>query len=150
MVRSISIIATLAAFVGAIALLPARDPAKLVRGVDCSVLSEVQISTIVHAQMRMLPSDGNVCRYVSDSWSDGASVTVIAKHDVQRPPNWPPAQIRNLSFGDDAASVNDAVYLRRGDRAFLVVVSHGGEQGTADAVRIARALDSARAVVAHR
>jgi len=63
------------------AFAPARDPSKLVAGVPCSILSEQQIGAVFGAPMRMRPTDGTVCQYVSTDPGKQGMFFVIARHD---------------------------------------------------------------------
>ncbi|HEX3549772.1 MAG TPA: hypothetical protein VHT53_05320 [Candidatus Elarobacter sp.] len=61
------------------AFAPPRDHSKLVRGIPCSVLSEDDISAALGTQVRLMPTSGTVCRYVSTTNGSSKSLIVIAR-----------------------------------------------------------------------
>ncbi|MDB5042720.1 MAG: hypothetical protein JWN27_3446, partial [Candidatus Eremiobacteraeota bacterium] len=54
------------------------DPANVVRGLPCSVLSENDISAVLGTTMRLMPSTGTVCQYASTSEVSNARLFVVA------------------------------------------------------------------------
>ena len=80
-VRAACAVALLVVLFIAFAFAPARDPSKLVAGVPCSILSEQQIGAVFDAPMRLRPTDGTVCQYVSTDSHKQGMFFVIARHD---------------------------------------------------------------------
>jgi hypothetical protein len=79
-----------------LALAPPRDPAKLLAGVPCSILSESQISSVYGTTMRLRPTDGSVCQYVSTDGQKQAMLFVVARHDDGTPSTQPNTQALTL------------------------------------------------------
>ena len=73
--------AVIAILVAAFAFVPARDPTEVVPGIACSVLSESDISTALRGSMRLMPTDGTVCRYVSVDGNRERTLIVVARHE---------------------------------------------------------------------
>jgi hypothetical protein len=63
------------------AFAPARDPSQVVGGIPCSIFSERQIGAVFGATMRLRPTDGTVCQYVSINPDMQGMLFVIARHD---------------------------------------------------------------------
>ena len=120
--------------VSAFAFAPARDPSKVIAGVPCSVVSEKQIGAVLHAPMRMLPETGNVCRYVATSGAE-QTLTVIARKETLPPEDWgvPTSAL-------DVQRHGDTLYVRSGDRSYLLFLVAPGEDPQtilADELRLA-------------
>jgi hypothetical protein len=65
--RAIAAVGLLVAFAVMFAFAPPANPANVVRGLPCSVLSENDISAVLGTTMRLMPSSGTVCQYASTS-----------------------------------------------------------------------------------
>ena len=119
-------------FCALFALAPGRDPAKVVPGVPCSVLSENAISGVMGAPMRLMPTSGTVCQYVSTAAEDQRTLFVIARHDAAPPHGWMAqnsVQINGL--GNAAYRTDNALYVRYGSHAYTFhVVPQGGDAQT--------------------
>lgn len=74
-------VAIILAAMAAFAFVPARDPSKVIPGVACSVISEVEIGSVLGSPVRLSPSTGSVCRYVSTEGGSQRSVLVIAHRE---------------------------------------------------------------------
>ena len=80
-VRASFAVALLAVLFFVFAFAPARDPSQVAAGVPCSILSERQIGAVFGAPMRLRPTDGTVCQYVSTDRDKQGMLFVIARHD---------------------------------------------------------------------
>ncbi|MGH7661262.1 MAG: hypothetical protein ACRENA_10170 [Vulcanimicrobiaceae bacterium] len=58
---------------------PRRDPSKVVAGLPCSVLTETEIGAVVATPVRLLPTEGTTCEYVSTA-SDVETTVLITAH----------------------------------------------------------------------
>jgi hypothetical protein len=76
--RAFAGVGILVAFAVMFAFAPPADPASVVNGLPCSVLSENNISAVLGTTMRLLPSTGTVCEYASASEVSGARLFVVA------------------------------------------------------------------------
>jgi hypothetical protein len=76
--RAIAAVAILVAFAVIFAFAPPANPAKVVQGLPCSVLSETDISAVLGTTMRLMPSSGTVCQYASTSEVTSARLFVVA------------------------------------------------------------------------
>ena len=82
----IAIAAIIVAIFAAFMLAPARDTSKVVPGIACSVLSEAEITAVIGTPVQLLPTTGNVCRYVATAGQTERSVVVVAHRiDVPQP-----------------------------------------------------------------
>jgi hypothetical protein len=97
---------------------PRHDPTKVVAGVPCSVLSEEQIGDVLGAQMRLLPTTGTVCQYVSTT-SGSRSLFVIARHDSLFPASAMRSGTVIHGLGDGAVLADNAMYVRYGARSYV-------------------------------
>jgi hypothetical protein len=118
-----------------------RDPSKVVSGLPCSVLSEEDISSVLGTSMRLMPSSGAVCRYVSTANGPSRSLFVIARRNPVVPE--PPAAdaVRVGGVGDEAARSNGSLFVRYGRRAytFTVVPQTAADSGALEReVRLAK------------
>ena len=84
--QGLSVIAIIVAILAAFAFAPARDPSKVIPGVACSVLSETEISSVVGTPVRLSPTTGTVCRYVSTESNTDRTVMVIARRELTPQP----------------------------------------------------------------
>jgi hypothetical protein len=80
-VRASFAVALLAVLFLVLAFAPARDPSQVAAGIPCSILSERQIGAVFGAPMRLRPTDGTVCQYVSIDPDKQGMLFVIARHD---------------------------------------------------------------------
>jgi len=80
-VRASFAVALLAVVFLVFAFAPARDPSQVAAGIPCSILSERQIGAVFGAPMRLRPTDGTVCQYVSIDPDKQGMLFVIARHD---------------------------------------------------------------------
>jgi len=80
----ITITAIILAILAVMAFSPRRDTSKVVPGIACSVLSEAEIGAVIGTPVQLLPTTGNVCRYVATSSESERSVIVVA-HRVDAP-----------------------------------------------------------------
>jgi hypothetical protein len=76
--RAIAAVGILVAFAVLFAFAPPANPAKVVQGLPCSVLSENDISAVLGTTMRLMPSSGTVCGYASTSEVTSARLFVVA------------------------------------------------------------------------
>jgi hypothetical protein len=74
-------IALLAVLFLVFAFAPARDPSKLIAGIPCSIFSERQVGAVFGVPMRLRPTDGTICQYVSTDSGKQGMLFVIARHD---------------------------------------------------------------------
>jgi hypothetical protein len=65
--RAIAAVGLLVAFAVMFAFAPPANPANVVQGLPCSVLSENDISAVLGTTMRLMPSNGTICQYASTS-----------------------------------------------------------------------------------
>jgi hypothetical protein len=82
--QGLAAIAILLVIIAAFAFAPQRDPSKVVAGIPCSVIPETEISAVLGAPMRLLPTTGSVCRYVSTSGDVQRTVLVVAHQGTPR------------------------------------------------------------------
>ena len=130
----------------AFALAAPHDPSKPERGVACSVLSEMNVSTVLGTQMQLMPTNGTVCRYVATSKRDAPTVFIVARHGLQPPAGADPVPADG--FGESTYRVGDTVYVRHAARAYTVIVAPTGDGGARfdQELHLARAMN--RAIVA--
>jgi hypothetical protein len=94
-----------------------HDPTKVLSRVPCAVVSEQQVSDVLGAPMRLLPTSGTVCQYASTSGESTPALFVIARSN----PNLPVAGATNVpltGIGDAAILASDALYVRYGARSY--------------------------------
>jgi hypothetical protein len=117
---------------------PRHDPTKVVAGVPCSVLSEEQISDVLGAPMRMLPTSGTVCQYVATT-SGSRSLFVIARHDSLFPASAMRSGTVIHGLGDGAVLAGNTMYVRYGARSYVfhVVPSTPNDTGAGEELRLA-------------
>jgi len=104
---------------------PRNDPAKVVAGIPCSVLSENTIGSVIESPVRLMPTSGTTCEYVPTDGRAQRTVFVIAHRE-------PPAI--------DHRTANEAVLVRNGSRwySIVVVAQKGDGSGHDDESRLAR------------
>lgn len=129
--------AVLIALFGFLFLAPRNDPAKVVAGIPCSVLSENAISTVLESRVRLMPTNGTTCEYVPTEASAQRSVFVIAHTS-------PIAGVRNSS--------DQAVHVRNGSRwySIIVVPQNQNSSGHGDEVRLAQLMARSTTVAQNR
>lgn len=130
--------AVIAILVAAFAFVPARDPTKVVPGIQCSVLSESEISATLRNSMRLMPTDGNVCRYVSIDGNRERTLIVIARQE-RAPAVSGPAVYR----------AGPTLFVRGHSRTYgLVIVPPGADSASAyaDEARLAEMIHQSRIV----
>ncbi|GAC1615233.1 MAG: hypothetical protein NVS4B13_09660 [Candidatus Elarobacter sp.] len=109
---------TLVALFSFFAFAPPRDPTKVVAGVPCSVLSEEDISAVLGTQMRLMPTTGTVCHYVSTGAGASRALFVIARHDASMPKATAGDSAEVSGVGDAAMLSSNALYVRYGSRSY--------------------------------
>jgi hypothetical protein len=63
----------------AAAWLPHHDAGRLVRGLDCALVTEREASEALHTEVMLEPSDGRTCRFVSTEFSgDNLALVIVA------------------------------------------------------------------------
>jgi hypothetical protein len=117
---------------------PRHDPTKVVAGVPCSVLSEEQISDVLGAPMRLMPTSGTVCQYVATT-TGSRSLFVIARHDSLFPVSAMRSGTIIHGLGDGAVLADNTMYVRYGPRAYVfhIVPSTPNDTGTGEELRLA-------------
>jgi len=113
-------LAIFVAFFGMFAMAPPRDPTKVVPGIPCSVLSERDISAVLGAPMRLMPTSGAICQYVATTTSGASSLFVVARHDGRVPAE--PDTIPIEGLGGRAVRYANTLYVRYGTHAYTFAV----------------------------
>ena len=140
--RALGAIAAIAALCALLAFAPRHDTTKVVGGATCSILSEDQISTVLGAPMRLTPTSGTVCRYVSTAAGSASALFVIARRE-------PPAAVAGENgvalrgIGDAAFRSATGLEVRYGSRwyAFTIVPSGAGNaKPLAEEIRLAKSV----------
>jgi hypothetical protein len=135
------VVASLAIFVALFAMFvfaPPRDPTKVVPGIPCSVLSENDISAVLGAPMRLMPTSGAICQYVATT-SAAPSLFVVARRDARTPAEPDTVQVEGL--GGTAVRYANTLYVRYGAHAYTFAVV---PQATPDAGAFGKELQLAR------
>ena len=127
--RAFIAVALLLGLFAALGFAPRNDPAKTVAGLACSVVSENEASLVLGTRVRLLPSTGTLCRYVSTA-SVAPSLFVVARHDD------------DPSLGSGTHVVGQSLYVRRGKHTFVFTVV-APEAGPGAALVAERTLASA-------
>ena len=139
----------LAAFVALFAMFafaPPRDPSKVVAGIPCSVLSENDISAVLGTPMRLMPTSGAICQYVSMT-SGAPSLFVVARHDSHIPAE--PDTVAVDGLGGTAVRFANTLYVRYGAHAYtFAVVPQATPNGRAYGQELALARLLHRAMIA--
>jgi hypothetical protein len=136
LLRSACAIALLLGLFAFLAFAPRRDPAQTIAGLPCSVVSENTAGQILGTPVRLLPTTGTICRYVSAKDSE-RSLYVVARHDD------------DPSLGNATHRIGDSLYVRRGRHTFVfTVVGAGQDEATRLAIERSLAGAVARTVVA--
>ena len=116
------VFASLAIFVALFAMFafaPPRDPTKVVPGIPCSVLSENDISAVLGAPMRLMPTSGSICQYVATTYG-APSLFVVARHDPRTPAE--PDTVPVDGLGGPAVRYANTLYVRYGAHAYTFAV----------------------------
>jgi len=95
-----------------------HDPAKVVAGVPCSVLSEDDISAVLGEPMRLMPTSGTVCQYVATGAGTSRALFVIAHHDASLPVAMTGDSVTVPGLGDAAIRSAHALYVRYGSHSY--------------------------------
>jgi len=129
--------AVLIALFGFLFLAPRNDPAKVVAGIPCSVLSENAISTVLESHVRLMPTNGTTCEYVPTEPAAQRSVFVIAHTS-------PMVGVRNAN--------DQAVRVRNGSHwySIIVVPQNQNISGHGDEVRLAQLMARSTTVAQNR
>lgn len=132
-----------ALFLALIVFAPQHDPTRVVAHMPCSVLSEDTIGVVLGTEMRLSPSGGTVCQYVSTS-AASRTLFVIARHDPALPATMA-SGTRIAGVGDEAVRSQNVLYARYGSRAYTFdIVPHAGDDPRlfAQELRLARLLNN--------
>lgn len=139
--RAVAAIAILVALFSLLAFARPHDPTKVVSGVPCSVLSERDISAVLETEMRLMPTSGTICQYVSTGTASSRTLFVIARHDTTVPASIARESVSVPHVGDAAMRSPNAVYVRYGTHAYtfdIVPASPNDRPHTAEELRLAR------------
>ena len=112
-------LAIFVALFGMFAFAPPRDPTKVVPGIPCSVLSENDISAVLGAPMRLMPTSGSICQYVATT-SGAPSLFVVARRDPRTPAE--PDTVPVDGLGGAAVRYANTLYVRYGAHAYTFAV----------------------------
>ena len=118
--KALAILATFVALAAMFAFAPPRDPTKVVPGIPCSVLSESDISAVLGAPMRLMPTSGTICQYISTTTSGTPSLFVVARRDTRTPVE--PDTVPVDGFGGSAVRYANTLYVRFGTHAYTFAV----------------------------
>lgn len=111
--QGLVVVLLIAAFIMMLYLAPRHDPSKLIAGMRCSVVSENDISALLHTPMRLVPTSGTVCQYVSTDARIGRTLYVVA-HGPQSPGGAPAVAFKIFPRdGDDPAAAQLEMQLAR-------------------------------------
>jgi len=116
------VLASLTIFVALFAMFafaPPRDPTKVVPGMPCSVLSENDIGAVLGTPMRLMPTSGSICQYVSTTYG-APSLFVVARRDPRTPAE--PDTISVDGLGGVAVRYGNTLYVRYGAHAYTFAV----------------------------
>jgi hypothetical protein len=120
----------------ALDLAPQRDPAQVVAGLPCSVISEDAIGTVLGEPVRLSPTSGTICQYVSTG-ATSRQLLVTARHDAALP-----ASMSNgthvSGIGDDAIFAPDALYVRHGSRSYTLALAPHDPNDALQELRLAK------------
>jgi hypothetical protein len=120
--RAAGAIAAILALCALLAFAPRHDTTKVVGGAQCSILSEDQISAVLGTPMRLMPTTGAVCHYVSTETGGASALFVIARRE---PPTSASATGLNVRYGS-------RWYV------FTVVPNGAGVKPLAEEIRLAK------------
>ena len=143
---AVAVVTLLALLFVAFALAAPHDPSRPERGVACSILSEMNVSTVLGTQMQLMPTNGTVCRYVAAGRRDAPTVFIVARHDLQPPAGAEPVPADG--FGETTYRVGDTLYVRRAARAYTVIVAPPGAGNARFDQELHLAREMNRAIVA--
>jgi hypothetical protein len=119
----------LAGLFAALGFAPRNDPAKTIAGLPCSVVSENEASLVLGTTVRLLPSTGTLCRYVSTGAPLSRALIVVARREDEP------------SLGNGTHVVGRSLYARRDGHTYvLTVVGADGAAALADERTLAGAL----------
>jgi hypothetical protein len=126
-----------AAILGLLFFAPRNDPAKVIAGIPCSVLSENAIGSVLESPVRLMPTNGTTCEYVPTDAHAQRTVFVIA---------------HTGPFARDHQSANDPVRVRSGSHWYSIVVvsQQSGGSGHDDESRLARLMSQTTTVAQNR
>ena len=131
----------LVAFFSLFAFAKPHDPTKVVAGIPCSVLSEQDISAVLGTEMRMMPSTGTICQYVSTGAGASRTLFVVARHNASIPVSMAHDGTPVQGVGDAAMRSPNSVYVRYGSQSYTfdVVPNTANEAPrTAEELRLAK------------
>jgi hypothetical protein len=99
-----------------------HDPTKVVAGIPCSVLSEDDVSAVLGTRMRLMPTTGTICHYVSTG--DGASraLFVVARLEPSVPSSLMSDATPVSGLGDAAVRTASTLYVRYGSQSYAFTV----------------------------
>jgi hypothetical protein len=139
--RAIGAFAAIAALCALFAFAPRHDTTKVVGGIPCSILSEDQISAALGTPMRLVPTSGSVCRYVSTGAGSASALFVIARREPPAPVSMKPDGMPLRGVGDAAVRSTTGLDVRYGPRwyAFIIVPNDANDpKPLADEIRLAK------------
>jgi hypothetical protein len=139
--RAAIAIAILVALFSLLAFARPHDPTKVVSGTPCSVLSERDISSVLGTEMRLMPTSGTICQYVSTGAGASRTLFVIARHDAAIPVLIARESVAVPNVGDAAMRSPNAVYVRYGAHSYtfdIVPASPSDPAHTAEELRLAK------------
>jgi hypothetical protein len=139
--RAAAALAILVAVFSVLAFAHPHDQTKVVAGIPCSVLSERDISSVLRTEMRLMPSSGTICQYVSTGNGSSRTLFVIARHDATLPASAARDSVSVPNVGDAAMRSPNAVYVRYGTRSYafdIVPSSPTDTSHTAEELRLAK------------
>lgn len=121
-VRALGATALLAAIFLFFVFAAPRDPSHIVAGARCSVLSENEIGLAVGAPVRLMPTSGGICEYVSTGNGPQRMLFVVAKSDPAPPSGWRASAAAVRGLGSEALHRDASLYVRFGRRAYIVTL----------------------------
>jgi hypothetical protein len=129
--------AVLVALFGMLFFAPRNDPAKVVAGIPCSVISENAIASVIGSPVRLMPTNGTTCEYVPTDASAQRSVFVIAHEE---------------SPATGYHSTANAVHVRNGSRTYTIIVvpQKPDTNSSTDEARLAHLMSFGTAVAQNR
>ena len=120
--RAVTATAILIALFAMFAFAPPRDPTKVVGGIPCSVLSENEVGTVLGAPMRLMPTDGTICHYVSTANGPSRALFVVARREPSVPNSIGNDVTPVHGLGDAAARAGNTLYVRYGQHSYAFTV----------------------------
>ncbi|HME03548.1 MAG TPA: hypothetical protein VKG38_11020 [Solirubrobacteraceae bacterium] len=118
--------------------LPQHDRARLLPGLDCSLVTEQEASRLLHAEVALEPSDGHLCRFASTEASQpGVALIVVARGANAGLPAGavaPGERVRFLrGIGEHAVAYRDDLLVSQRGRSVLLELS---DERDSEALRI--------------